>query len=60
MQLPPVVMAQATRWLGDWVSEVDIRSLRADGLAAMVGSLLVLPQGIAFAALAGLPPAWGL
>ena len=60
MQLPPVVMAQATRWLGDWVSEVDLRSLRADGLAAMVGSLLVLPQGIAFAALAGLPPAWGL
>jgi SulP family sulfate permease len=49
-----------TRWLGDWVAEVDARSLRADLMAGLLGALLVLPQGIAFATLAGLPPQYGL
>lgn len=49
-----------SRWLGGWVLEVDARTLRADVTAAMLAAVLVLPQGIAFAALAGLPPAWGL
>ncbi len=35
-------------------------TLRADVLAGLLGAVLVLPQGIAFAALAGLPPAMGL
>ena len=48
------------RWLGPWVRDVNAASLRADGLAGLLGALLVLPQGIAFAALAGLPPAMGL
>lgn len=48
------------RWLGDWVAEVNADSLRADALAALLAAVLVLPQAIAFAALAGLPPAWGL
>ena len=48
------------RWLGPWVHEVDGRSLRADAQAGLLGAVLVLPQGIAFAALAGLPPAMGL
>ncbi|MCK6424509.1 MAG: STAS domain-containing protein [Burkholderiaceae bacterium] len=49
------------RWLlGDWVDEVDRASLRADLTAGLLGALLVLPQGIAFAALAGLPPQYGL
>lgn len=60
MQLPPVLAVHAHRWLGPWVGEVDRGTLRADGMAALVGALVVLPQGIAFAALAGLPPAWGL
>jgi SulP family sulfate permease len=34
--------------------------LRADALAGLLGALLVLPQGIAFATLAGLPPQYGL
>ena len=34
--------------------------LRSDAQAGLLGALVVLPQGIAFAALAGLPPAWGL
>lgn len=48
------------RWLGSWVQEVDARTLRADTQAGLLGAVLVLPQGIAFAALAGLPPAMGL
>jgi SulP family sulfate permease len=49
-----------SRWLGDWVGEVNPASLKADALAGLLGALLVLPQGIAFATLAGLPPQYGL
>ena len=49
-----------TRWLGDWAREVDRKTLRADAMAGLLGALLVLPQAIAFAALAGLPTAMGL
>ncbi len=48
------------RRLGPWVKEVDAASLRSDAIAALLVAVLVLPQAIAFAALAGLPPAWGL
>lgn len=48
------------RVFGPWVREVDAGTLRADALAGLLGAVLVLPQGIAFAALAGLPPAYGL
>lgn len=44
----------------DWVRTVDARTLRADAAAGLLGALLVLPQGIAFATLAGLPPQYGL
>lgn len=50
----------AQRWLGAWVAELSPAVWRADLLAALLAAVLVLPQGIAFAALAGLPPAWGL
>ena len=49
-----------TRLFGDWVQRVNPRSLRADALAGLLGAVLVLPQGIAFATLAGLPPEYGL
>ena len=39
---------------------VDRHTVRADLIAGLVGALMVLPQGIAFATLAGLPPAYGL
>jgi SulP family sulfate permease len=39
---------------------VDRRTLRADALAALVGAIVVLPQGVAFATLAGMPPEYGL
>jgi len=45
---------------GSWVHRVDPVSLRADLVAGVLGALLVLPQGIAFATLAGLPPEYGL
>ena len=49
-----------SRWLGDWVDIVTLQTLRADLQAGLLGALLVLPQGIAFATLAGLPPQYGL
>jgi SulP family sulfate permease len=35
-------------------------TLRADLLAGLIGAIIVLPQGVAFATLAGLPPEFGL
>ena len=60
MPLPGNWTARADRWLGSWVRDVNRDSLRADALAGLVGALIVLPQGIAFATLAGLPPQFGL
>jgi sulfate permease, SulP family len=48
------------RILGPWVKEVGRASVRADLMAGLLGALLVLPQGVAFASLAGLPPEYGL
>ena len=48
------------RLFGDWVSDLSAATLRADALAGLLGAVLVLPQGIAFATLAGLPPQYGL
>jgi len=50
----------ASRLFGPWVRTVDRPTLRADAIAGLLGALLVLPQGFAFAALAGLPPEYGL
>ncbi len=43
-----------------WWPRVDRGSLRADLAAGALGAIVVLPQGIAFATLAGLPPQYGL
>ena len=48
------------RLLGPWVRQLSGATLRADALAGLLGAVLVLPQAIAFAALAGVPPAMGL
>lgn len=50
----------ARRLFGSWVDEVSRLTLRADLAAGLLGALLVLPQGVAFATLAGLPPEYGL
>ncbi|MDP1733589.1 MAG: SulP family inorganic anion transporter [Sulfuritalea sp.] len=43
-----------------WWPLVTRRSLRDDLLAGFTGALIVLPQGVAFATIAGLPPEYGL
>ena len=43
-----------------WGRAVDASTLKADLLAGLVGAFIVLPQSLAFAALAGLPPEYGL
>ena len=43
-----------------WLRETDRFTLRADGMAGITGALVVLPQGVAFATLAGMPPQYGL
>lgn len=49
-----------TKIFGDWVVEVNARTMRADLSAGLLGAVLVLPQAIAFALLAGLPAHYGL
>ena len=43
-----------------WRSRVNQSSLRDDLIAAFIGAMIVLPQGVAFATLAGMPPQYGL
>jgi len=43
-----------------WWPEVNRASLRADAMAALTGTIVVLPQGVAFATIAGMPPEYGL
>lgn len=43
-----------------WSRRVDQTTLRADLVAGLLGAVLVLPQGVAFATLAGLPPQYGI
>jgi len=43
-----------------WRHRVTAATLRADLLAGLLGALIVLPQGVAYATLAGLPPQYGL
>ncbi|MEJ2692704.1 MAG: SulP family inorganic anion transporter [Candidatus Thiodiazotropha sp.] len=43
-----------------WFPRINRNSLKADLLAALTGSIVVLPQGVAFATIAGMPPEYGL
>jgi sulfate permease, SulP family len=43
-----------------WWPRVGGESLRLDAMAALTGAVLVLPQAVAFATIAGLPPQYGL
>jgi len=43
-----------------WRHRVNRETLRRDLLAGLVGAIMVLPQGVAFATLAGMPPEYGL
>jgi len=43
-----------------WWPLVNRKSLKADLVAGLTGAVVVLPQGVAFALIAGLPPVYGL
>lgn len=43
-----------------WSNRINSGSIKSDLVAGLVGAIVVLPQGVAFAALAGLPPEYGL
>jgi SulP family sulfate permease len=43
-----------------WFKLVTRHSLKADLVAGLTGAVIVLPQGVAFATIAGLPPEYGL
>ena len=43
-----------------WMPGITRRTARADLLAGLTGAIVVLPQGVAFATIAGMPPEFGL
>jgi sulfate permease, SulP family len=43
-----------------WWPQVNRATLRDDAMAGLTGAMIVLPQGVAFATIAGLPPQFGL
>lgn len=43
-----------------WGANLNKKSLVADFMAGLTGAVVVLPQGIAYALIAGLPPEYGL
>jgi len=43
-----------------WFKLVTKDSIKADLMAGLTGAVIVLPQGVAFATIAGLPPEYGL
>jgi sulfate permease, SulP family len=43
-----------------WLPKVNRQTLPADALAGLTGAVVVLPQAVAFATIAGMPPEYGL
>lgn len=43
-----------------WGRRLDKPTVRADVVAGLTGAAIVLPQGVAFATIAGMPPEYGL
>ena len=44
----------------NWFKLVNKDTIKADMIAGITGAVIVLPQGVAFATIAGLPPEYGL
>ena len=44
----------------NWKNEVNRETLKADFFAGLTSAIIVLPQAVAFAMIAGLPPVYGL
>ena len=66
MSPPPTKPIHPHFWLRAWLPflrwwpRVNRGTLRADLLAGLTGAVVVLPQGVAFATIAGMPPEYGL
>lgn len=43
-----------------WLRLVTFNDIKADFFAGLTGAVIVLPQGVAFATIAGMPPQYGL
>ena len=43
-----------------WWPQINRHTLRDDFVAGLTGAIIVLPQGVAFATIAGMPPEYGL
>jgi SulP family sulfate permease len=43
-----------------WWPQLNRQTFKADLMAGLTGAVIVLPQGVAFALIAGLPPVYGL
>ncbi|HSQ73018.1 MAG TPA: SulP family inorganic anion transporter, partial [Rubrivivax sp.] len=52
----------ARRWFPPlaWWPQVTRATVKGDAVAALTGAVIVLPQAVAFATIAGLPPEYGL
>jgi len=55
----------ASRWSSAlpflvWLPAIGRREVKADLMAGLTGAIIVLPQGVAFATIAGMPPQYGL
>ena len=63
---PSVSRAGRTAWYSvffpflKWAPLVDGATARIDFIAGLTGAVVVLPQSVAFATLAGMPPQYGL
>lgn len=55
----PVWLAKLFPFL-HWWPMVNRKTLRLDVMAGLTGAIVVLPQGVAFAVIAGMPPEYGL
>ena len=44
----------------NWIERINSKSFRPDLEAGLVGAILILPQSIALASLAGMPPEYGI
>jgi len=66
--IPPIQRAAAScpLWLVRllpfmrWIHRVDRHTTYHDFIAGLTGAIVVLPQGVAFATIAGMPPEYGL
>lgn len=54
-----IKLAQCLPFIG-WMKQSTSSSIKADFWAGLTGAILVLPQGVAYAMIAGLPPEYGL